>query len=173
VTVPGNCDRKTARERLAALGLSADGSLVERGGVMTAGVGGGALRTGLTPYERGEEELAAALRGAIGPRGSLPRDGMPLVALSHQPPRDSGADERRGSTVGSIALRRILDSVQPALWVCGHIHESPSVRRIGASLVVNPGPAKDGRYAKARLERDRSGAWTASAELFVRGSSAR
>jgi len=169
VAVPGNCDRKAARERLMDLSLSADGTLVERGGVLTAGVGGGALRTGLTPYERGEEELAAAMRSAIEARVGSTLAGLPLVALSHQPPKDSGADERRGAAVGSAELRAILDSVRPLLWVCGHIHESPCARRIGASLVVNPGPAKDGKYALARLERDATGTWTAEAELFVKG----
>ena len=89
---------------------------------------------------------------------------MPLVVLSHQPPKDSGADERRGVSVGSPALRKVLDAAAPALWICGHIHESPCARRVGDCLVVNPGPAKEGRYAIIRLDRD-GGTWTASAEL--------
>jgi len=161
VAVPGNCDRRTARERLAGLGLSADGRLVERSGVLVAGVGGGLLRTGLTPYERHDEELASGLRASLDEGASRAQDGSPLVVLSHQPPKDSGADMRRGVAVGSRALRAVLDSARPVLWVCGHIHESPCAQLVGGSLVVNPGAAKDGRYALVSLERDGAGAWSA------------
>jgi Icc-related predicted phosphoesterase len=164
VAVPGNCDRKAARERLDVLGLSADGRLVERSGVLVAGVGGGIMRTGLTPYERRDEDLAASLRSSLALAAARLRRGQPLVVLSHQPPKGSGADERRSMAVGSRALREILDVEGPPLWICGHIHESPCARRAGRCLVVNPGPAKEGRYALVRLDRS-NGSWIASAEL--------
>ena len=168
VAVPGNCDRKAARERLAELGLSVDGLVLERGGVFTAGVGGGILRTGLTPYERRDEDLAAALQAAFAESGRMAAAGLaaPLVALSHQPPKDSGADDRRGTAVGSPALRAVLDAVAPLLWVCGHIHESPCARRLGPSLVLNPGPVNKGRYAIVDIEEAADGAFRAAAQLF-------
>ena len=164
VVVPGNCDKRATRERLVKLGLSADGRLVERSGALIAGAGGSSLRTGLTPYERHEEAIADALRDAFE-EARRDSGGKPLLVLSHQPPQDSGADMRRGACVGSPTLRLILDRVQPPLWVCGHIHESPCASRIGACLVVNPGPAAEGRYALVNLERRGEGEWWAEAEL--------
>jgi Icc-related predicted phosphoesterase len=167
IAVPGNCDRRAARERLAALGVSADGRLVERPGILVAGVGGGLVRTGLTPYERREEELAANLKASLEKGAERAKGGLPLVVLSHQPPKDSGADLRRGVSVGSRALRDILDSERPPLWVCGHIHESPCAARHGRCLLVNPGPAKDGRYALVRLEKNGGGSWGANLESLA------
>jgi len=162
VAIPGNCDRRAARERLAELGISADGRLVERGGLLVAGVGGGSLRSGLTPYERREDELSAALETALAEAGRR----APLLVLSHQPPKGTGADERHGTAVGSSSLRALLDASAPLLWACGHIHESHCARRLGPSLVVNPGPANRGRYAILRIEEGKPGCFEASAELF-------
>jgi len=165
VTVAGNCDKRSARERLEERGISCEGRVVERGGALVAGAGGGMLRMGLTPYERHEEEIASSLQEAIDEAGAW-EGRAPLVALSHQPPRESGADLRRGSYTGSTELRAILELAQPVLWICGHIHESPCANELGRCLVVNPGPASSGCYALARVDRSASGAWGAKAELY-------
>lgn len=165
VTVPGNCDKKAVRDLLEAEGLSADGRLVQTGGARVIGAGGSPLRTGLTPYERRDGELGEALRSALGsikaPRGPS----GPLVVLSHAPPKGSGADRRKLADVGSPALREACERIAPALWVCGHIHESPSAAFLGRTLVLNPGSLREGRYALASLERGADGAWRAEAEL--------
>jgi Icc-related predicted phosphoesterase len=165
VAVPGNCDKRSARERLESLGFSADGHLVERGGAKLVGVGGSALRSGLTPYERHEEELRAELSGAFDELNHGSDGEGPAIVLSHQPPKDSGADMRRGASVGSKSLREILDLQKPALWVCGHIHEAFGAFRVGRSLVVNPGPASAGYFALIRLEPVPKGLWKAEASL--------
>lgn len=165
VAVPGNCDKRAARERLEELGLSADGRLVERPGALVAGVGGSLLRTGFTPYERYDEELAEALQTALDEAALLHSD-APVIVLSHQPPRGTGADERRGASTGSHELRAILELEEPLLWVCGHIHESPCAFRVGSCLVLNPGPAGEGAWAIVELEREGGGPWYAEAELF-------
>jgi uncharacterized protein len=158
--VPGNCDRRGAREAMARSGRSLDGASARAGEALVVGVGGASRHSGVTPYERRDEELAASLEAALGPDASA----EPLIVLTHQPPRDSGADDRKGSPVGSPALREILDRIRPVLWVCGHIHESPCANMVGRTLVLNPGPLKEGRYAEVRLEKD-GGAWRASDEL--------
>src|SRR5512145_1236480 len=110
LAVPGNCDKRSARERLEDLGLSADGKLVEMAGVLCAGVGGSLLRTGFTPYERHDEELSAALQSALdAAERHTSSHNAPLVVLSHQPPWDTGADERHGAPTGSSELRAILE----------------------------------------------------------------
>ena len=37
-----------------------------------------------------------------------------------------------------------IKEVQPALHVCGHIHEAKGVAKVGKTVVVNPGPPKRG-----------------------------
>jgi len=167
VAVPGNCDRRGARELLDSEGLSADGRLLERGGALIAGSGGGMLHTGLTPYERREEELAAALESALASVSANGDAHRPLIILSHTPPYDSGADSGRGGSSGSRRLRSILDRETPPLWICGHIHESRSAQRRGETLVVNPGPLRDGHYALIEMSRGAGGTWSAGAELPI------
>jgi uncharacterized protein len=165
--VPGNCDKQGARSAIAEDGISADGLLVEIGGALVAGSGGCPLRTGMTPYERRDRDIANSLLDCLdGIDGIDGASGKPLIVLTHAPPKDSGADQRKGSSHGSPALKEALESLAPALWVCGHIHESPVARMVGRSLVVNPGPLHDGRYALIRLERDGAAAWKARAELL-------
>ena len=48
---------------------------------------------------------------------------------------------------GSYLLKNIIKEHQPLLCVCGHMHENPGKIKIGRTLVVNPGPAFEGRYA--------------------------
>jgi uncharacterized protein len=166
VVVPGNCDKRGARELFEEVGISADGRLVEAGGARIIGVGGSPLRTGLTPYERHDYEFADALELALEELAEAGSDpASPLIVLTHAPPKGSGADTRKGSEVGSQALREALARICPAIWVCGHIHESISAAFSGRTLVINPGSLQDGRYALARLERGRDGFWRAGAEL--------
>lgn len=73
----------------------------------------------------------------------------------HAPPYDSGLDEAplidetftprthmgqvEVGPVGSTAVRRAIEHYQPLLGLHGHIHESRGVRKIGRTVVVNPG----------------------------------
>ena len=160
--VAGNCDRAEARKALEAEDLAVDGRARTFGfpaGEMTViGAGGGLFRTGLTPYERREGELVGAFESAMHElEGRRPPSAF-LIALSHHPPLDCGADFRHGSHVGSQGLRNILDSLKPVLWVCGHIHEGRSISRVEDSLVVNPGSLREGFYARGRLEPGNSAA---------------
>lgn len=69
------------------------------------------------------------------------------VVLSHVPPRDCKLDRTfLGRHVGSQALRRFIDRVQPDLVVCGHIHEGRGLDRIGRTWILNCGSAAGGSY---------------------------
>jgi Icc-related predicted phosphoesterase len=67
------------------------------------------------------------------------------ILVSHSPPSETHCDlTTHGRHVGSRALRRCLETHQPRLVLCGHIHESPRVSSsyrdtIGRTIVVNPG----------------------------------
>jgi hypothetical protein len=154
--VAGNCDRPAARAELEAAGISVDGKPKVFGAgeerIAVLGSGGGLLHTGLTPFERREQELSSAFERALGGLDALGQLRPALVALTHTPPWDTAADLRRTSHVGSRGLRHILDALSPALWVCGHIHEGRSAERVGETLLVNPGSLRDGFYATVNLD---------------------
>jgi Icc-related predicted phosphoesterase len=164
--VGGNCDKRGARDLLNDQGLSVDGLARIVVGALVLGAGGGTRHTGITPYERREEELAEALDKGMNAAKPELGSGKPLIVVTHAPPRGSGADLRKSIHVGSTAFAEALERLRPALWVCGHIHESPCASYSGETLVLNPGPAREGRYAIACLEKTSSGAWRAEAELL-------
>jgi uncharacterized protein len=104
-----------------------------------------------TPRELPEEEFLDRLSGLM----SGVRDARKTVMMTHVPPYDSGLDTApllspslqptasagdvlRGP-VGSIGVRRAIESFKPVLGVHGHIHESGGERRIGPTLCVNAG----------------------------------
>jgi len=41
--------------------------------------------------------------------------------------------------VGSIAVRRAIETYQPVLGLHGHVHEAKGFAKIGRSLCLNPG----------------------------------
>ncbi len=147
LAVPGNCDRPEVGEYLRERGASLGSGLIIDG-VAFIGVGGSLPCPGGTPNEMSEEQLAAAL-AATG-QGLPP--GIPTVLVTHQPPYDTEADIVAGGRhVGSRSLREYIREHQPLLNICGHIHESRGMDRIGSCRVVNPGPLGEGRYAWAML----------------------
>lgn len=147
LAVAGNCDSAAIEERLVQLGVS----LFQRG-VLVDGVGFQGL-SGMPPwhaqmYQFSEEQLAQALDlGYAQLNGAHSH-----VVLSHPPPRAEHVDyTQRGHHVGSTALRRFIDRVQPALVICGHIHEGRGVEQLGRTQVVNCGAAAAGCYALVEM----------------------
>jgi uncharacterized protein len=104
-----------------------------------------------SPRELGEDELYERLR-ALADR--LERPETSIFNL-HVPPYDSGLDNApklkpdltpvyTGGRpvpipVGSTAVRRLIEEVQPLLALHGHIHESRGEVRIGRTLALNSG----------------------------------
>jgi Icc-related predicted phosphoesterase len=150
LAVGGNCDSAAIDERLASLGVSLFGRGVMLQGVGFYGVSAMPPWTG-TMYELSEDEIAQALRTG---REQLTEPRLEIV-LSHTPPRDTLLDRtHRREHVGSVAVRQFIEQVQPALVLCGHIHEARGIDRLGATTIVNCGPAFDGQYAVAEVNAD-------------------
>ena len=78
-----------------------------------------------------------------------PRDPARAVYVLHGPPAGLGLDVCRGGTrVGSMAVARFLERVQPLLALHGHIHESPEESgawrsAAGRTVCIQPGQAYD------------------------------
>ena len=144
--VAGNCDSAEIDRRLAELDVSLSGRAVAHGSWAIHGV------SGMPPWRKGmyqitEEELARLLEA-----GYEHVHGRQQVVLAHAPPRDTRLDRTIfGRHVGSVALRNFIDQTQPALVVCGHIHEARGIERIGDTTVVNCGHAAAGEYALAEV----------------------
>jgi Icc-related predicted phosphoesterase len=118
----------------------------------------------LTPWKTARElDEDALYRRILALVGQLDSPDSAIFNL-HVPPFDSGLDTATeldetlrpvmigGSPheipVGSTAVRQVIEEVQPALALHGHIHESRGIANIGRTVCINPGS----RYSTGRIE---------------------
>ena len=63
------------------------------------------------------------------------------VLVVHSPPRDSVDHDSNGEIRGSQAILEAVESKQPRLVVCGHIHSDWEKEvSLGDSRIINAGP---------------------------------
>lgn len=166
--VVGNCDEPDFLEELEKADVSVQGGLVFRDGLVFAGSGGALKFTGVTPNERTDEELVSDLSLAMHSQAESVDGRWPnMIAIVHQPPKDTACDIVSGGVhVGSPLLRDFIEKVQPLVVVTGHIHESFAVDRIDSTVVMNPGSLAEGRYGVLEVEKGEDGLWSVTkAEL--------
>jgi len=106
-----------------------------------------------SPRECSEEELEERLVKEIS---KVDEEKIPwLICDFHAPPYNTPLDlapkldkELKPVTilgnpimehVGSTAVRKVIEEYQPKALLCGHIHESAGVHRIGRTVCINPG----------------------------------
>ncbi|WDP89187.1 MAG: metallophosphoesterase family protein [Desulfobacter sp.] len=78
------------------------------------------------------------------------------VLVAHPPPKGI-CDRVAGKfSVGSKNLAGFIRTAQPALALCGHIHEQPGKGRIGRTIVVNCAMGRSGIGALIDMEKGRS-----------------
>jgi len=68
------------------------------------------------------------------------------VLILHTPPR-SKLDFEKGGHKGSPHVNELIEWLKPHFVFCGHAHGARGEEWLGRSLVVNPGPLKDGFFA--------------------------
>ena len=104
-----------------------------------------------TPREYSEGDIERALRGTVDP---VLAD-FPMILFCHVPPYDSGLDRApklrddlsyrlvmgapEMGSVGSTAVRQVIESCRPILGLFGHVHEAKGQAVIGQTVCVNPG----------------------------------
>lgn len=168
--VLGNNDKEEFLDELEKQDISVEGSMVFHDSLVLAGSGGGSKFTGVTPFERTDEELVSDLNIIENSADTLAdADGKinNLILIMHNPPKDTLCDLAGGKFhVGSEGLRQFIEKRQPVLVLTGHIHESFAVDKIGDTTVVNPGALVQGRYAVAELDKKDDKWFVKSAELF-------
>jgi uncharacterized protein len=141
MAVPGNCDDKSVAVYLDSTGISADRKAITMHSfnLTVLGMGGSVTTPVRTPNTCPEEEYRMFLEKS---------EIIPDILLIHQPPYNTAADMVMGiKHVGSPAVRSFIDRIKPSLCLCGHIHESSGSALYGRTLVVNPGPFKNGFYS--------------------------
>jgi len=98
-----------------------------------------------TPSEVEEKQMQLWLADMMEPA----RESRHLIFMTHTPPFQTNVDKvSSGVSVGSPAVRKFIEDVQPELCITGHIHEARSVDFIGRTKVINPGNFGAGGYVK-------------------------
>ena len=112
------------------------------------GVGGSPFTPMGTPSEFPESHIAEWLDEMWVHARSFKH----VILISHTPPYDTICDRiGSGIHVGSTAIRDFIMEHQPDICLCGHIHEARGEDKLGRTIVVNPGPLRDGGYAVLTL----------------------
>lgn len=136
VLVPGNGETVEELREAAAVWKTATvlhGNGCEIQGQQFWGVGGGIPVTpfGTWSYDFSEEQAEELLTQC--PVGA--------VLVVHSPPLDTVDHDASGRIRGSEAIRRAVQSKQPKLVVCGHIHSDWGKRfTLDDALIINAGP---------------------------------
>jgi hypothetical protein len=142
LAVAGNCDSPQIDQHLVDRGVSLHGRGLRLGDLGFFGVSAMPPWKG-NMYEFSEEELDSFLAAGFAQVEDSPK----LILIPHCPPRNSVVDRNSfGANVGSTAVRNWVDKVKPVLVICGHIHEARGQAKIGDTIVVNCGPAREGNY---------------------------
>ena len=108
-----------------------------------------------TPWDSPREQDEDALEESILAAAAKARDPEHALFNLHCPPYNSGLDiataitddfkvRTRGGApmtipVGSTAVRRVIEQVQPLVGLHGHVHDSRGACKLGRTLCINPG----------------------------------
>lgn len=149
LAVMGNCDYPEVEAYLREQGVCLHRGHQVIDGVAFVGLGGSLPCPVPTQNEWSEGQIAGHLEAAVQGLD----DAAPMVLVSHQPPKDTVVDLAGiGQHVGSEAVRGFIERRTPLVCFSGHIHEAEGKDTIGRTLVVNPGPFMEGRYAVAAID---------------------
>jgi len=141
--IPGNCDPLSLPETISEIAIDMHGKATYLDGFYLAGLGGSNITIFNTPFEMDDEEIYRLLK-------PISKEGM--VLMVHVPPYGINDMIPSGLNVGSTGVLRIVKEFRPVLVLSGHVHEDHGVRHIDGTVFVNPGPAKEGRYAIVEIE---------------------
>jgi hypothetical protein len=148
LAVHGNCDRPAVLDVLQEQGISLHGRSIALQGLVFVGAGGSLPCPGRTPNEFGDSVFSAVMEQSLA--GIVPNSR--LVLVTHQPPWGTTVDVQASTRhTGSRMIRSFIEDYQPLLAVSGHIHEARSIDRLASTVLVNPGPFKNGCYATIEI----------------------
>ena len=139
LAVSGNCDHPGVNTVLSASGINLHNTVKQKGDIAMYGLAGSNPSPFHTPQELEEEQIAAI----IG-KYTKSEHARWHVFVTHAPPAHTRVDRTFfRQHVGSRAVRRFIETFQPDLVLCGHIHEARGSDAVNGSIVINPGPFPD------------------------------
>lgn len=145
--IPGNMDpEETCVRRLIDHRLNLHKKIASFEKFEAVGFGGGN-----TPFNTPFEPDGSQIKNAISTLYDRMTDDT-LIAVVHQPPKNTKVDIADGEHVGSQEVRELFEENHFDLVVTGHIHESRGIDTIKDTSIVNPGPVMEGYYAVAKVE---------------------
>lgn len=80
-------------------------------------------------------------------------NGEEVIFLAHDVPKgvfdkvNNKFSPLNGKHVGDEYFTKYILKYKPKLFICGHMHEYQGMKRLGKTLVINPGPAYEGKAA--------------------------
>jgi Icc-related predicted phosphoesterase len=154
LVMPGNDDELAVDEALeSSYVVNPDGQVLELDGIQLLS----SCWTNPTPWNSPREEPEDDLRARLDGLAAQLESGTPAIFNLHCPPVNTQLDrapqltpdlevvldggEPRIVSVGSHAVRELIERHQPLLSLHGHIHESRAIAKIGKTTCVNPGSA--------------------------------
>lgn len=141
--IPGNCDPRDMPAKIGDVATDMHKKYVKVGNRRLVGLGGSNITIFGTPFELPEDEIYGSLK-PISEKG--------MILMTHVPSHGIFDRIPSGLSVGSPAVKKIVDEFQPIVALSGHVHEDFGAETIGGTLFCNPGPAKDGRAAIVSIE---------------------
>jgi len=136
---------------------------IEFSGITFIGIGGSNPTPFPCPNIFSEEEINQMLETVK----QTTEENVPLILVSHAPPKNSEADKVRGGQhVGSVAVRNFIEKYNPLAVICGHIHESKSISEIEKTLCINPGPMAHDSGALLKIIEEKEGKYQITARFI-------
>jgi len=138
LAIPGNVDPLPVLNYLETKKISLHAKKKKINGFDFIGIGGETTKFGVLHFEEKEfEKKLKPLFQKTNPKKT--------ILLTHTPPAKTKLDfAYKKIHVGSTALKKIIQEFQPALHLCGHIHEAFGEIQLGKTKSINIGPAMYG-----------------------------
>lgn len=150
LAVTGNCDHPDVIDYLNETDFNLENSLYSYDEFDFIGLGGSLYTPFNTPNEYNEDYYEEQLN-----KLKVKLSGKPLIIVSHQPPYNTIIDKIMAVMhVGSKSLRMFIEETHPLVCLCGHIHESIGIDKIGNTQVVNPGTWRSKNYASIIIDEN-------------------
>ncbi len=140
--VPGNCDIPETVSVLERHNASIHNVQAELGGRRFFGFGGALPSSSGMPFEVEEDIIERSLRSVASPGG---------IMVTHCPAYGMNDLTRDGRHLGSRGILRVANEFVPAVALSGHVHEARGRILTKDTVFANPGPAKNGYFAKITL----------------------
>ncbi len=148
LTIPGNCDPPKILELMNCYNvINMHKNVFYFKGFRFVGFGGADISTINIGFEFTDLEAYEFLSN------NLTEDS---ILLLHQPPYGflDSLIKDRSRHVGNKGIRAAIDKIPPKLILAGHMHENQGLLKHGNTVLVNPGAAKDRKYAIIEIEKE-------------------